>query len=165
MSWSVFHARCSVLTGLQHVSKEQFSNTIANAYHQTVLLHFDTMTAGGVVVNSAPKVLPMYQTILAICNANLLSNADVNWIQQIGPAFQTYWAGNIIVGPTGTATVLSPGSWIGPKIIQNLNFSIMLNTLMATARTHIMTLTGTYVSSVVPGVVSPWSGAMLQTLP
>lgn len=165
MSWSLFQTKCSVLTGQQHVSREQFSQTISDAYHQTMMLHFDTMTAGGKLTNSQPKVLPLYNGLLSICNANLMSQTDVHWIQQIGPLFQTYWVGNVIVGPTGVVTVTSPGTWIGPKIVQNYDFTILLQTLIATARAHIMTLVGTYVSSVVPGVTSPWSGAMLQTLP
>lgn len=165
MSWSVFKTKCAVLTGNQHVSRELFSQTISSAYNTCISMHFDTLTAGGHTINNAAKLPALYNGILGICNANMAAQTDVNFIAQIGPLFQAYWAGIVIVGPTGTVTVLSPGTWQGPKVVQNFDFQILLNVLILTARTHIMTLTGTYVSSVVPGVTSPWSGAMLQSLP
>jgi len=154
-----------VLTGQQHISVPQFAQTISDAYHQAVSLHFDTMTAGGVLVNNAPKFPILNQQILAQCNANLASQSEVHLLNQIGPFIQSYWTGLIITGPTGVVTVLSPGTWVGVPVVQNFDFNIMLNMMMTCFRTHIMTLTGQYVSSVVPGVVSPWSGALLQALP
>jgi hypothetical protein len=165
MSWSLFKTKCNVLTGQQHVSKEQFAQTIASAYHQCVTLHFDTMTAGGKIINNAPKLPILNQQILAVCTANLASHADVDFLKQIGPAFVSYWVGIIISGPTGVVTVLNPGQWNNIKVPPNTNFQIILNALMLACRTHIMTISGQYVSSVVPGVVSPWSGALLQSLP
>lgn len=165
MSWSLFKTKCNVLTGQQHVSKEQFAQTIASAYHQCVTLHFDTMTAGGKIVNNAPKLPILNQQILAVCTANLASHADVDFLKQIGPAFVSYWIGIVISGPTGVVTVLNPGQWNNIKVPPNTNFQIILNALMLACRTHLMTLQGQYVSTVVPGVVSPWSGALLQSLP
>lgn len=165
MSWSLFKTKCNVLTGNQHVSKELFAKTISEAYHECVSLHFDSITAGGKLVNNAPKLLPLYNGILSICDANLKSHQDVDFLKQIGPYFVQYWSGLIIIGPTGTSSVLSPGSWTNIKVKQNFDFQIILNALIVACRTHIMTLQGQYVSSVVPGVTSPWSGAMLQSLP
>jgi hypothetical protein len=153
-----------VLTGQTHVSVEQFSQTIASAYHQAVMLHFETMTGGGKLTNTAPKLPALYNGILSVCNMNRMQHNEVNFLQQIGPHIQAYWAGAIIIGPTGTATVLSPGSWTGIYIKQNYNFYILLNAMISCFRIHIMSLTGTYVSSVVPGVTSPWSGATLVSL-
>lgn len=165
MSWSLFKTKCMVLTGQQHISVPQFAQTIADAYHQAVTLHFDTMTAGGVIVNNAPKFPILYQQILAQCNANLASQSEVHILNQIGPFILSYWTGLVITGPTGVVTVLSPGTWVGVPVVQNFDFNIMLNMMITCFRTHIMTVTGQYVSSVVPGVVSPWSGALLQALP
>jgi hypothetical protein len=154
-----------VLTGQQHISVPQFAQTISDAYHQAVSLHFDTMTAGGRIVNNAPKFPILYQQILAQCNANLASHSEVHLLNQIGPFILSYWTGLIITGPTGVVTILSPGNWVGVPVVQNMDFNIMLNTMITCFRTHIMTVTGQYVSSVVPGVTSPWSGALLQALP
>lgn len=165
MSWSLFKTKCNVLTGNQHVSKELFSQTIADAYHACVSLHFDTLSAAGTLVNNAPKAPILYQQILSVCTANSMSHQDVDFLKQIGPAFVSYWVGLIFVGPTGTSTVLNPGTWNNVKVVQNFDFQIIMNALIASCRTHIMTLQGQYVSTVVPGVTSPWSGALLQSLP
>ena len=89
----------------------------------------------------------------------------IDFLAQIGPAFISYWTGLNILGPTGTVIVTSPGTWSNLKVPPNQNFQIILNNLEIACRTHLMTLVGTYTSSVVPGVVSPWSGALFQSLP
>ena len=165
MSWTLFKTKCNVLTGPQHISKELFSQTISNAYHQCISLHFDSMTAGGKVINNAPKLPALYQGILSMCTANLASHQDVDFLKQIGPFFIQYWTGIIIIGPTGTVTVLNPGTWNNVKVVPNFDFQIIMNALIVACRTHIMTLSGQYVSSVVPGVTAPWSGALLQSIP
>lgn len=165
MSWSLFKTKCNVLTGPQHVSKELFAQTIAESYHQVMTLGFDSMTAGGKLVNNAPKLPNLYNNILSICSANLSSHQDVDFLKQIGPFFVSYFTGLIITGPTGTVTITVPGQWNSIKVVQNFDFQIILNALIVSCRTHIMTLQGQYVSSVVPGVVAPWSGALFQTLP
>ncbi len=154
-----------VLTGQQHISVPQFAQTIADAYHQAVSLHFDTMTAGGHIINNAPKLPILYQQILAQCNANIAAQSEVHLLQQIAPFIQQYHVGLIIIGPTGTVTITSPGVFTGIPVVQNLDFNIMLETMIMCFRTHLMTLTGVYVSSVIPGVTSVWSGALLQSLP
>lgn len=165
MSWSLFHTKCMALTGMTHVSRVQYSQIMSSAYHESVVRHFDTLTAGGRVINTSPKLPLLNQGFLATCEMNLQQHQGVNWLQQIGKYIISYWTGAIIVGPTGTVTVTSPGSWLGPPVVQNLDFNIILYTFEAAARIHIMSLTGIYVSSVVPGVTSPWSGALLQTIP
>lgn len=165
MSWSLFKTKCAVLTGKQHISVEQFSYTISDAYHQAVSLHFDSMTAGGQITNNTPKFPILNQQILAQCKANLASHSDARLLDQIGSFILSYWTGLIIVGPTGIVTVTSPGTWVGLSVVQNLDFNIMLNAMVTCFRSHIMTVSGQYVSTVVTGVVSPWSGASLQSLP
>lgn len=165
MSWSVFKAKCNVLTGNQHVSKELFAQTISDAYHTCVSMHFETLTAGGVLVNNAPKLPVLYQQIESICTANLASHEDVDFLKQIGPFFISYWTGLAIAGPTGTVAVTSPGTWQNIKVVQNFDFQIILNALMISCRTHLTTLSGIYTSTVLPGVVSPWAGSLLVALP
>ncbi len=165
MSWSVFKAKCNVLTGSPHVTKELFAQTLADAYHTCVSLHFDSLTAAGVLTNNAPKLPLLYQQILSTCSANLASHQDVDFLKQIGPAIVSYWTGLSILGPTGTVTITSPGQWQNTKVPPNTDFQIILNAFMIASRTHIISLQGIYVSSVVAGVTSPWSGALFQSLP
>lgn len=165
MSWSLFKTKCSVLTGPQHISEIQFAQTIGDAYHQAVSLHFDSMTAGGKIVNNAPKFPILVQQIQNLCTQNRSSSGDVDFLKQVGPYIKQYWTGLVIVGPTGIVTVSNTGTWSNIKVAQNLDFSIIMNAMILSFRTHIMTLKGTYVSTVVPGVSSPWSGGSLISLP
>lgn len=153
------------LTGMQHVSRTQFANKFATAYHNSVMRHFDAMTAGGVVINTAPNVPMLSQGFLSICEQNMSQHNQINWIGQIGKYVKLYWTGGIITGPTGIVNITSPGGWMAPPVVQNYDFNIILWTFEATARVHIMSLIGIYTSTVVPGVVTPWSGATLQTIP
>ena len=153
------------MTGNPHVTTQLFAKTIANAYHSCMSLHFDSMTGGGVLTNNAPKLPVLEQSILQFCELNRQTTADVDLLQQLGPSFILYWTGLIFVGPLGTNTVVSPGTWQNVKTPPNTNFQIILTNLEMACRTHIMTITGLYVSSVVPGVTSPSSGALFQCLP
>lgn len=165
MSWSLFKTQCNVLTGNPHVTTQLFASTIANAYHSCMSLHFDSMTGAGVLTNNAPKLQILQQSILQYCELNRQSTADVDLLQQLGPSFILYWTGLIFVGPLGTNTVVSPGTWANVKTPPNTNFQIILTNLEMACRTHIMTITGLYVSSVVPGLTSPSSGAAFLCLP
>lgn len=164
MSWSLFQAKCSVLTGKQHVSRRQFARTLSNAYHQSVVRHIDIVTAGGRIVGRNPQTL--FQGILSICEKNLRSpERNINFLQQIEPFIYAYWAGTVITGPTGVVIVTSTGKWIAPYVKQNYNFNVLINAMSNVARIHIMTLLGTYTSTVVTGLTTPWSGYSLQTIP
>lgn len=165
MSWSLFKTQCNVLTGNPHITTQLFASTIANAYHSCMSLHFDSMTGAGVLTNNAPKLPILQQSILQYCELNRQSGADVDLLQQLGPSFLSYHAGGIIVGPLGTTVITSPGTWSNVKTPPNNNFQIILTNLEMACRTHIMTLVGTYTSTVVPGLVSPWSGALFLSLP
>ena len=165
MSWSVFKAKCNVLTGNPHVTIDLFADTIAGAYHDCVSLHFDTLTGGGQLTNNQPKKPILSQQIKSFCEINRNTTNSVELLQQIGPAMVSYWVGLIITGPVGFVTITSPGTWSHIPTPPNTNFQIILNNFMLCARTHIMTLTGIYTSTTVPGVTSPWSGALLQSLP
>lgn len=165
MSWTVFHTECMALTGMKHVSRIQYSQTMANAYHASVLRHFDTLTAGGTVINTSPKLAPLIQGFLQVCEQNMTHHKDVNWVQQIGPFIQQYWSGAIIIGPTGIVNVTSVGQWNAPSVKQNMDFNIILYSLEAACRVHITTLQGIYTSTVVPNLVTPWAGGFLVTIP
>lgn len=165
MSWSLFKTQCNVLTGNPHVTTQLFANTIANAYHTCMSLHFDSMTGAGVLTNNAPKLPLLTQTILQYCELNRQTTSDVDLLQQIGPAFITYHTGLIWVGPLGTNTVVSPGTWSNIKTPPNTNFQIILNNLQMACMVHLTTITTLYVSSVVPGVTSPSTGALFVCMP
>jgi hypothetical protein len=153
-----------VLTGTPHVSTTQFAWTIADAYHQAVTLHFESMTGGGKIINNIPKLPILYQGILGVCTANQQTHAPVQFLQQLTPHIISYWTSIVITGPLGIVNVISPGVFVGIPVIQNNNFEIIINAMIMAFRSHIMTLTGVYVSSVVP-VSTPWSGALLISLP
>lgn len=154
-----------VLTGQQHISVPQFSQTISDAYHQSILLHFDSMSGGGKVVNTSPKLPVFNQQLMAQCQANLGGGSSVNLLQQMGPMIQAYWAGASIVGPTGTVVVTSPGTWVGIDVPPNTNFNIILNQMITEFKVHLTTLVGIYTSNTVPGLVTGWSGTLLQCMP
>lgn len=153
-----------VLVGGTHISVPQFAQTIADAYHTSVSLHFDSMTGGGRITNNAPKLPILTQQILQQCQANMSTHSQIQLIQQIGPMIMNYWVGISIIGPLGSVAVLSPGSFVGIPVIQNNDFNVMLDAMVMSFKTHLLTITGIYVSSILP-VTSPWSGAMLQCLP
>lgn len=166
MSWSLFQSKCMVLTGPTHISVPQFAQTIADAYHQAVSLNFESLTGGGRIINNAPKYPVLYQGILSVCQANTQTHQGVQLLQQIGPHIISYWTGIFIQGPLGFVNVLSPGAWVGLPIPPNTNFNVLLQMMITCFRTHIMTLTGTYTSTVIaPPPVTPWSGALLISLP
>ncbi len=163
MSWSIFFTECMALTGMRHVSRTQYARTLATAYHSCVDRHFETMTGGGKITNAQSKYDALYRGFLRMCDQNLGGHAEVNWIAQVGVYCKAYWPGLIIVGPTGIVTVSSQGTWLAPKLKQNFDFRIIIYSLIATARVHIKTVTGTYVSTVLPAVTAPWSGALMVT--
>lgn len=166
MSWSVFKAKCNVLTGNPHVTPELFAFTIADAYVTCISMHFDSMSGMGVVTTFAPKLPLLQQQILMNCNLNRQSHADIDLLGQVGPAFVNMWPGEIIIGPTGITTVTSGGTWSNTKVPPNTNFQVILNALVAACRVHLTTLTGTYVSTViVPPPTVPWTGALFSCLP
>ena len=166
MSWSVFKAKCNVLTGNPHVTPELFAFTIADAYVSCMNLHFDSMSAGGTLTTMTAKLPLLQQQILMYCNLNRQSTADVDFLAQIGPAIVNCWPASIIVGPTGITTITSPGTWGNVKVPPNTNFQIILDALEMACRVHLTTLAGTYVSTViVPPPTVPWNGSLLQSLP
>lgn len=152
------------LTGTPHVSKEQFAQKISSAYHNSVMRHFELMTGAGKPIGLEAKVPSLLQGILTVCNMNLAQHNPVNWVQQVGKFIQIYWAGAFIQGSIGFVNVLSVGSWISVPVPANTDFNLILYAFESAARIHLMTLTGTYTSTVT-GVVTPWSGASLQTIP
>lgn len=166
MSWSTFHVECMALTGQKHVSRTQFAARMSGAYHNCMLRHFDSMTAGGTAITIAAMQPILFQGFLTICEQNLNQHNGVNWAQQIGNYVIQYWTGAVIVGPIGIVNVTYPGSWIAPYVPQNLDFNLILYSIEAAARVHLATMLGIYTSTVTtPPVTTPWSGAMLQTFP
>ena len=164
MSWQLWETEMGALTGKQHISREQYSQVIATAYHNCILRHFDAMTGGGKVFGLEAKLQPLYEGVLQICNANLGGHSPVNFVQQLQLLIMQYWTGVWISGPTGIVALTSPGSFTSPYVGPNLDFRIILKVYGGCFRAHLATLTGVYTSTVVPGLVTPWSGGFLQTI-
>lgn len=164
MSWSIFRTECQALTGMKHVSRVQYSRILSSAYHNSVMRHFDIVTGNGKAVTQLAKQPILFGGFLATCEANLLQHNDVNWLAQIGKYIKLYWTGCVITGPGGVVTVTSPGTWVAPKVVQNLNFDIMIQSFAAASKIHILSLQGMYVSSMM-GITSPWFGGSLRTIP
>lgn len=168
MSWQLFRTECMALTGNPHVTETQFAQKLSQAYHNCILRHFESLTAGGVVINTAPKLPVLFQGFLQVCTQNKLQHNQVNWVQQVGNYITLYWTGAMITGPTGFVNVTSPGSWTAIPTAPTLDFNMFLLAFETSARIHLLTLTGIYTSTVViipPPLTTPWSGALLQTTP
>jgi len=166
MSWITFHTECMAITQEEHVSREKYADVVSKAYHNCVLRHFESLTAGGTVINTAPKLPMLYNGLLAVGNQNINQHSGVDWIQQVGVHIMQYWAGALITGPTGFVNVTTMGTWATVPIVQNYDFKIILHALATACRIHMLTLIGIYTSTViVPPVVAPWSGALLITTP
>lgn len=164
MSYSLFRAQINALTGMQHVSRIQFAQTIAKAYNGLVERSFETLTAGGMVVAPIAGLPGLISGIYSITEQNLHQAKEVNFFTQIAPFIYQYWAGKTIIGPTGIVTVTTTGNFKGPVIKQNFTFQIWINTFVAVVAVHIMSLQGIYVNNLT-GITSPWSGALLITTP
>ena len=163
MSWSIFRTRCLALTGRQHVKPPQFARTVANAYHQSVIRHLDTVTGGGRVLGTTPA--PLYAGLLKVMYQNLNSNSKaVSLISQLQPYIYAYWAPAFIVGRIGVVKITGTGKYTGLYVAQNFDFNIILNHMIYTFAIHMKTLTGIYTSTALPSVTTPWSGAALVSL-
>lgn len=166
MSWKLFASSMGVLTGIQHVSRDQFSDVMSKSYHECVLRHVDTMTGGGKVLGAEAKLKPFRDGILSICESNLGTATDINFLEQITPLIYAYWAGLTVLGPIGVVAITGTGTYTSPKCPQNLDFNVILSQYMLPAyRVHIATLIGIYTTTViVPPFTSPWSGGSLITM-
>lgn len=151
---------------MPHVSKEQYAQKMSQAYHNSIARHFDTITGMGKPIGLEAKLPALYQGFLAICTANLAQHNQVNWVKQVGKFIKLYWVGAFIQGPTGFVNVLNVGQWVSVPVPANTDFNLILYAFESAARIHLMTMTGTYTSTVTtPPIVTPWSGAFLQTIP
>lgn len=164
MSFSLFRAGMNALTGMQHVSRMQYSQIIAKSYNSVIENTFETLTGAGKVIAPIAGVPGLTAGIYQITEMNLHQHKAINFIRQMNPYIQTYWASKVIIGPTGVVKILSPGNFMGPIIPQNMDFRIKINIMCAAIAVHLMTLTGMYTNNVT-GVTTPWSGALLTPLP
>lgn len=166
MSWQLFRSSMGVLTGNQHVSHDQFSDVLSKSYHECVLRHVDMMTGGGAVIGADSKLKPLKEGILSICEQNLSSGGDPHFLEQLTPFLYAYWAGLTVIGPIGVVAITGTGTYTSPKVVQNLDFNIILTHMVTSYRVHISTLIGIYTSTVIltPLLVCPWSGGSLQTM-
>lgn len=164
MSYSLFKTEIGALTGMQHVSRLQFAQVVGKAYNGLVERHFETLTGSGKVVAPIARLPALIQGIYSITESNLAQSNDVNFFSQIAPFIYTYWAGQVMMGPLGIATITSTGIFQGPIVPQNFNIQIWLNVFVGVVAVHILSLIGTY-TNYVSGITSPWSGGLLLTTP
>ena len=164
MSLSLFKTEIMALTGMQHVSRMQFAQTVGTAYNNLILRCFETLSGGGQFLAAAAGTPTLINGIHSITEQNLNQHKDVNFFSQIAPHIYTYWAGQPCIGPLGVVTVTSPGNFQGPIVPQNFDATIFIGIFQGVVATHLLTLSGTYINSVT-GVTTPWSGATLLTTP
>lgn len=165
MSWQLAYTKCLALTGKQHITIEKFADVLAGAYDDVAKLHMDVITGTSVsaFIDPGRKQL-LKQGIITEMNKNLLGgDNNTNLLQQFAPYIQQYWAGIQLIGPNGIVSITYPGIWINPWIKQNNNFIIMVVAFIVCAVLQILTMVGIYASTIIPGLVSPWSGLSLRT--
>lgn len=164
MSWALFRSQINALTGMQHVSRNQFAQVIGKAYNGLVGRTTEQLTAGGKVIGYQAGLPGLIQGIYSTTERNLRQHKMPNFFSQIAPYIYMYWSGKTIIGPTGVVVINSTGRFKGPIIKQNLTFQIWINIFIAVCRVHLLTLQGTYTNNIT-GFTTPWSGGLLLTTP
>lgn len=166
MSYRLFKAELLSNLTPGHGSKTRQASTIANAYGRLVSRHFEVLTGGGRVVTAQSRTPILRAGLQAVFTANrLYGRVPLNIFTQMSPAFYAYWGGQTIVGPLGTATVLFPGLFRGPRLNPSDDVESWINIFCAVAAAHIMTLGGIYRNNFPVPIITPWSGVMMLACP
>lgn len=166
MSYRLFKAECMKSLRPAHLNKYKQAITIARAYNNLVLNHIETMSGGGKFVAGGIKIPLLIAGMQLVFEAQRRAGAyyKINIFKLIGPVIKLYWAGQVCVGPTGTVIVTTTGVFKGPHIRNTKSIDGFMKIFMGVMRTHILTLTGTY-TNFYTGLTTPWSGALLKSLP
>lgn len=164
MSYSLFQTELSMKLQKQHTDTTKFARTIATAYDNLISRYFEILSGGGQFIAIKAGLPGLIAGLTARFAANLQQHNDVNIFNQMGPLVQAYWTGQVCIGAAGMVTITSPGTFKGPIIPQNNSLQIFISTLMGVVSTHLLTLQGIY-TNFYTGATSPWSGALLQTIP
>lgn len=136
-----------------------------NEYHNSVKHHFDVMSAGNTYSTTPDLII---QALDIWTQLNQMSPpgtvANVNFLDQLKFIVPIYWIGGVITGPLGITNIFFPGIWIPVELNANQNFMIMLSKMSQLATLHLKTMFGMYTNSAT-GLVVPWSGTALMTVP
>jgi hypothetical protein len=140
--------------------------TIARAYNNLVLNHIETVSGGGKFVSGGVRIPLLIAGMQLVFETQRRAGSykKINIFNLISPVIKLYWMGQICVGPTGTVIVTNSGVFKGPHIPNNKSIDGFMKIFMGVIRTHLLTITGTY-TNFYTGLTTPWSGALLKSLP
>lgn len=153
----------------------EFASFLADEYDSLIKAGLQSLS--GVPVLSVNKQ-GLQQGIQSVLDSTVLSTANTPqpFIQNLGPAFITYWTGGLLQIPTPPVlpapgaisnvqsvaiTVDNPGTWTAtpptnPPTPVEIPFVVAL---VSTINNHLLTLTGTYYTiSLYPAVPAPVPG-------
>jgi len=166
MSYRLFKLECLKTLRPPHLNKYKQAITIARAYNNLVINHVETMTGGGKFVSGGLRIPLLIAGMQLVFEAQRRAGSyvKINIFKLISPIIKLYWSGQVCVGPTGVVVITSTGIFKGPAIPNNNNAQGFMQMFMAASRAHILTLTGTY-TNYYTGLTTPWTGALLQSLP
>lgn len=165
MSYRLFKAECMKSLRPAHSNRFKQAITMARAYNNLVLNHLETMSGGGVFLSGGLRIPLLIAGLQLIFETQRhTGRTKINIFTLMAPVIQSYWIGQVCVGPAGTVIVTSPGVFKGPRIPNNTSIDGFMKIFMGVIRTHILTLSGTY-TNFYTGATTPWSGALLKSLP
>jgi hypothetical protein len=166
MSYKLFKAECMATLYPPHSNKFKQAITMSRAYNNLVLNHVESVSGGGRFVSGALKIPLLIAGMQLVFEAQRRAGSykKINIFNLLGPVIKLYWTGQVCVGPTGTVIVTNTGVFKGPPIPNNKSVDGFMKIFMGVIRTHILTLTGTY-TNFYTGLTTPWTGALLQSLP
>lgn len=180
MSWSIFKS-----TLLPAMQSNSFGNNMAGFAKAFTLAYDTAVKAGRETISPIPLMkgnpTVMEAQIVAFLSQTQMSNS-LTLLDVIGPAVISYWTGGLmmpippILPPPGAiksialtqGIVLNPGVWTPIPVPPNNNPSTFLDAFIASAKIHLMTVSGLYVvlaqypppAPPAPGVL-PWSGYII----
>lgn len=166
MSYKLFKAECMLSLRPAHSNKYIQAITISRAYNNLVLNHIETMSGGGKFVTGGLRIPLLIAGMQLVFEAQRRAGSykKINIFKLIAPVIKLYWVGQVCVGPTGTVIVSNTGVFKGPHIRNNKSIDGFMKIFMGVIRTHLITISGTY-TNFYTGLTTPWSGALLKSLP
>jgi hypothetical protein len=166
MSYKLFKAECMKSLRPTHFDKYRQAITIARAYNNLIVNHIETVSGGGKFITGGLRIplLIVGMQLVFETQRRAGAYAKINIFSLISPIIKLYWFGQVCVGPTGTVIVTNTGVFKGPRIPNNRSVDGFMKIFMGVIRTHLLTITGTY-TNFYTGLTTPWSGALLRSLP
>lgn len=166
MSYRLFKAECMKSLRPAHSNKYKQAITIARAYNNLVLNHIETVSGGGKFISGGLRIPLLIAGMQLVFETQRRAGSykKINIFNLIGPVIRLYWMGQVCIGPTGTVIVTNPGVFKGPHIPNNKSIDGFMKIFMGVIRTHLITISGSY-TNFYTGLTTPWSGALLKSLP